>query len=98
MAKKKFVSVRPAKHSSDGHGDGNALGNIILLSLSDKECDQVLSRLEFVRLNLHQVLHEAGENIESGYFVNTGLISILAVQPDGKSVGLVSLAKRALLV
>src|SRR5437773_8486580 len=84
MAKKKFVSVRPAKHSSDG--DGNALGNTILLSLSDKECNQVLSRLEFVRLNLHQVLHEAGETIESGYFVNTGLISILAVQPDGKSV------------
>src|SRR5947209_2023217 len=86
MAKKKFVSVRPAKHSSDGDGDGNALGNTILLSLSDKECNQVLSRLEFVRLNLHQVLHEAGETIESGYFVNTGLISILAVQPDGKSV------------
>ena len=86
MAKRKFVSVPPAKHSTDGQGDGNALGNTILLSLSDKECNQVLSRLEFVRLNLHQVLHEAGETIESGYFVNTGLISILAVQPDGKSV------------
>src|SRR2546422_1184110 len=86
MAKKKFVSVRPAKHSSDGDGDGNALGNTILLSLSDKECNQVLSKMEFVRLKLHQVVHEAGETIKSGYFVNTGLISVLAVQPDGKSV------------
>src|SRR5437879_3033984 len=86
MAKRKFVSVPPAKHSTDGQGDGNALGNTILLSLSDKERNQVLSRLEFVRLELHHVLHEAGETIESGYFVNTGLISILAVQPDGKSV------------
>jgi CRP-like cAMP-binding protein len=86
MAKKKFVSIPSARHSADGQGDGNALGNIILLSLSDKERKQVLSRLEFVRLELHHVLHEAGETIESGYFVNTGLISILAVQPDGKSV------------
>lgn len=86
MAKRKFVSVPPAKHSTDGQGDGNALANTILLSLSDKERNQVLSRLEFVRLKLHHVLHEAGETIESGYFVNTGLISILAVQPDGKSV------------
>jgi CRP-like cAMP-binding protein len=28
----------------------------------------------------------AGETIKLGYFVNTGLMSILAVQPDGKSV------------
>ena len=39
-----------------------------------------------MRLNLHQVLHEAGETIKSGYFINAGLMSILAVQPDGKTV------------
>ena len=96
MAKKKFASVPPAKHSTDGQGDGNALGNTILLSLSDKERNQVLSRLEFVRLELHHVLHEAGETIESGYFVNTGLISILAVQPDGKSVEVGLIGKEGL--
>ncbi len=48
--------------------------------------DQVLSKLELVRLKLHQVIHEAGETIKSGYFVNAGVISVLAVQPDGKSV------------
>jgi len=45
-----------------------------------------MSKLEFVRLQLHQVIHEAGERVKSGYFVNTGLMSVLAVQPDGKSV------------
>jgi len=39
-----------------------------------------------VRLKLHQVIHEAGETIKSGYFVNAGVVSVLAVQPDGKSV------------
>jgi CRP-like cAMP-binding protein len=67
-------------------GDGNHIQNKILLGLSSKERDILFPRLEFVRLKLHQVLHEAGETIKSGYFVNTGLMSVLAVQPDGKSV------------
>jgi CRP-like cAMP-binding protein len=67
-------------------GDGNTVANKILLGLSPDQSSQVLPRLEFVRLKLHQVLHEAGETIKSGYFVNSGLMSILAVQPDGKTV------------
>jgi CRP-like cAMP-binding protein len=50
------------------------------------ECRQLLPELELVRLKLHQVIYEAGETMKSGYFVNTGILSILAVQPDGKSV------------
>jgi CRP-like cAMP-binding protein len=42
--------------------------------------------LELVRLKLHQVLHEAVEVIKSTYFMETGLASVLAVQPDEKSV------------
>jgi CRP-like cAMP-binding protein len=67
-------------------GDGNAIGNKILLRLSSKECQQILPELELVRLKLHQVITEAGETMKSGYFVNTGILSVLAVQPDGKSV------------
>jgi CRP-like cAMP-binding protein len=66
--------------------DGNPVANRILLGLTSKESSQVLPRLEFVRLKLHQVLHEAGETIKSGYFVNAGMMSVLAVQPDGKTV------------
>ena len=76
--------VSPARPPSDG--DGKPIGSKILLSLSDKECTRVCAELEFVRLKLHQVLHDAGETIRSGYFVNEGVISVLAVQPDGKSV------------
>jgi CRP-like cAMP-binding protein len=85
MAKKPSVPLlRASKPPADG--DGNGIANKILLSLSRKECDQVLAKLELVRLKLHQILHEAGETIKSGYFMNTGLASILAVQPDGKTV------------
>src|ERR1700730_18465013 len=84
MVKRPSVSASVQKAPSDG--DGHAVANKILLSLPRKERDQVLSKLELVRLKLHQVIHEAGETINSGYFVNAGVISVLAVQPDGKSV------------
>jgi CRP-like cAMP-binding protein len=89
MAKKTAIRL-PSSKALGGNGriddDGNAIRNKILLSLSDEEFNQVLSKLELVRLTLHQVLYEAGETIKSGYFINAGVISVLAVQPDGKSV------------
>src|SRR4051794_37413894 len=67
-------------------GDGKVMSNLILQGLSRKECSQILDSLEFVRLKLHQVMHEAGEVIKSVYFLNNGMASVLTVQPDGKSV------------
>lgn len=67
-------------------GDGREVGNFILRNLPRKESAQLFPALEFVRLKLHQVLHEAGETIRSGYFLNNGLGSVLTIQPDGKSV------------
>ena len=79
--------AKQSVRSSTSDGDGNSVRNRILLSLGSKECQEALSKLEFVRLQLHQVIHEAGETIKSGYFLNNGLASVLSVQPDGKSVG-----------
>ena len=71
----------------DGDGrDGKEVGNLILRSLPRKEFAQIFPLLEFLRLQLHQVLHEPGENIRSGYFLNNGLGSVLTTQPDGKTV------------
>ncbi len=80
------LSAKPptGKHRIDD--DGNGVSNKILLGLSPQEYDQILPKLELVRLKLHQLIYEAGETIKSIYFVNSGLISVLSVQPDGKSV------------
>jgi CRP-like cAMP-binding protein len=66
--------------------DGHDVANEILLGLPKKEIEELFPKLEFVRLKLHTVLHESGERIKSAYFVNTGLQSVLTVQPDGKTV------------
>src|SRR5579863_1909710 len=86
----KDISVRSPKafspSSAKADGDGHEVGNLILRSLPRSESSQLFPSLEFVRLKLHQVLHEVGETIRSGYFLNNGLGSVLTTQPDGKTV------------
>jgi hypothetical protein len=55
--------------------DGNGVTNEILLKLPANEFEKLSPKLEFVRLKLHTLLHEAGEQIKSAYFVNTGMQS-----------------------
>jgi CRP-like cAMP-binding protein len=88
MAKDSAIRSSKAFNASfdKSDGDGRELGNVILRGLPRKESAQLFPALEFVRLKLHQVLHEAGETIRSGYFLNNGLGSVLTTQPDGKTV------------
>jgi CRP-like cAMP-binding protein len=69
-----------------GDGDGNHIHNHILLCLPPKEREMLFPKLELVRLKTHHLLHEPGDSLKSAYFCNSGLISILSVFPDGKSV------------
>jgi CRP-like cAMP-binding protein len=86
MAKDRGVSTKAIPPPAREDGDGKEMGNLILLALPPQECAQLFPSLEFVRLNLHHVMHEAGEVIKSAYFLNNGLGSVLTVLPDGKSV------------
>ena len=86
MSKSFPITSRPPPNNRDG--DGNHIENEILLDLPRKECAAILPKLEFVRLRLNQVLHEAGDTLKSGYFCNSGMFSILTVMPDGKDVSL----------
>jgi CRP-like cAMP-binding protein len=86
MAKDRRVSTKAIPQPARKDGDGKEMGNLILLALPQKECTQIFPSLEFVRLNLHHVMHEAGEVIKSAYFLNNGMASVLTVLPDGKSV------------
>ena len=66
--------------------DGQTIENEILLGLPARELDAILPQLTFVDLRTHDVLHEPGEPIKFGYFLNKGMISILTVLTEGKSV------------
>src|SRR5208337_1729897 len=78
----------PTKFSANPpvDGDGNHIHNEILLALPPRERELLFSKLEFVRLKTRLVLHEPGDTLKSAYFPDGGLVSILSVFPDGKSV------------
>jgi CRP-like cAMP-binding protein len=81
----------PAVSPSRSDGNGRDIHNKILLGLSAKESELLSPKLEFMRLQVQQILHEPGDTLKSAYFPNSGLVSILTVFPDGKvvEVGLV---------
>ena len=66
--------------------DGEVVNNEILLSLPARESDLVFPHLTFMELPTHVVLHEPGDPIKFGYFLNSGLTSVLTVLAEGKSV------------
>lgn len=84
MAKHLRVPERTRRSLTDG--DGHPILNEILLELSGDGCQTLFSKLEFVRLKVHHLLHETGDTLKSAYFCNSGMISILSVFPEGKSV------------
>src|SRR5205823_875895 len=59
--------------------DGSAIENELLLGLPSNEGDSIFSKLTFVQLRTHDVLHESEESIKFAYFMNSGLASILTV-------------------
>jgi CRP-like cAMP-binding protein len=86
MANNSRPSTTISLQAASSDGDGNHIHNEILLGLPTKESDLLFPKLEFVRLMTHHVLHEPGDTLKSAYFCDSGLISILSVFPDGKSV------------
>lgn len=66
--------------------DGGHIHNEILLSLPPKECGVLFAELEYMKMRTDDVLHEAGQPITHGYFINSGLASVLNMMADGKSV------------
>jgi CRP-like cAMP-binding protein len=65
---------------------GKPVGNRILLSISDSDYSALRPHLEYVNLTSHLVLHEAGGKLEFAYFPNRGLISLVVVMKDGRTV------------
>jgi CRP-like cAMP-binding protein len=78
---------RLSLHAGERTGQaGQAVSNLILLSLPEQEYHLLRPVLERVELPQYEILHEPGEKIEYTYFLNDGLASIVALSRDGRSV------------
>jgi CRP-like cAMP-binding protein len=66
--------------------NGKAIKNQVLLSIPDEEFLVVRPHLEATDMPRYRVLYEQGEKVEHVYFPNEGMISLVVVTQDGKSV------------
>ena len=65
---------------------GKPIRNKILLAMTDAEFHVIRPHLEYVALPSHLRLHEAHQTFRFVYFPNEGLISLVVVMANGKTV------------
>jgi CRP-like cAMP-binding protein len=70
---------------ADGAGR-HAVHNAVILALPRSESEALLAKCHHADLPIHSILNEIGKPIADAYFLNSGLISIITVMSDGKSV------------
>jgi CRP-like cAMP-binding protein len=79
----KLAPLHPGARSDAA---GKAVNNVILLSLPDREYSLLRPHLESADLPQYEVLEEPGEKIDFTYFLNHGMVSLVALSRDGRSV------------
>jgi CRP-like cAMP-binding protein len=65
---------------------GTALRNRILAELPRAKYSSLFSGLRPVTLNEHQVLYSVEDNINSAYFINSGMASLMSITDEGNSI------------
>jgi CRP-like cAMP-binding protein len=80
------LSVKSTFTPAAADGGSRTYENAILLGLPRKERTSVLSKSQILPLPARTILTEMAEPIEFCYFLNRGVVSIIHVMTDGKSV------------
>jgi CRP-like cAMP-binding protein len=66
--------------------EGKPISNRILLAIPDEEFGVIRDSLEYVDLPHYTVLHEPRKKLESAYFLNSGMASLVFNTNGGESV------------
>jgi CRP-like cAMP-binding protein len=76
----------PASPIGRTSASGKPVRNSLLLSIPESEFLLIRPHLEFLTLPHLRVLHEPNETLQSAYFLNSGLVSLLIETREGKTV------------
>jgi CRP-like cAMP-binding protein len=83
MALTKLAIVQPGERTSPA---GKPVRNKLLLAIPDEEFRKIRSRLQFVDLPHHFILHQPHQTVRFAHFPNAGLISLVVELKDGRAV------------
>jgi CRP-like cAMP-binding protein len=76
---------------------GRSVQNAVLLSISPDEYALVRPHLELAELPRQLILQETGQRIEFAYFLNGGLVSLVVLTQDGRSVEVAIVGKEGMI-
>jgi CRP-like cAMP-binding protein len=76
---------------------GKIINNVILLSIPEQEFNVLRPHLGFVDLPQQYLLHEPGEKVEFGYFLNSGMTSLVVETTGGRSCEVGILGKEGMV-
>jgi CRP-like cAMP-binding protein len=83
MALTKLAIVQPGERTSPA---GKPVRNKLLLAIPDEEFRKIRSRLQFIELPHHFILHQPHQTVRFAHFPNVGLISLVVELKDGRTV------------
>ena len=83
MSTKSTQAVRPGERTNPA---GKAIGNKLLLAMNDNEFRLIRPHLELLDMPHHMILHEPHRRLRASHFLNSGLISLVVVLKQGKTV------------
>jgi len=66
--------------------EGKSVRNSILLAIPDEEFNGIREHLQLTELPQRTILHEARQKVESVYFLNSGMISLVFTTREGETV------------
>jgi CRP-like cAMP-binding protein len=76
----------PLQAGARTDANGSAVKNVLLLSIPDVEFDMLRPHLQCTELPHNYLMHEQGDKLEFAYFPNTGMVSLVVISVDGRSV------------
>jgi len=65
---------------------GKPIRNIILLAIPAEEYKKLRPQLEYLEAPYHRTFQESRQSIDSAYFPNSGIVSLVITTGDGRSV------------
>jgi CRP-like cAMP-binding protein len=74
-----------------------AIRNLLLSSLAREEQERIAGLLEVTSLNVRELLHKPGEQIEHVYFPGGGFCSIVTVLEDGEMVEVAAIGREGMV-
>ena len=72
--------------------------NRLLLALPARNLKQLLPELEHIRCQREQVLLDADSSLDSIFFVDSGVVSVIAIYSDGGTIEMATIGSEVMLI